>query len=146
MLNEFSTNESPTQSPSKNMKEIEKKDIKSNFSIFPSFYANFFKNQIFSQKSLKSEKIGKISKPKIKKRVFKKIIKKKISCNSFLLDFDFILKELFQNKNLNNLPAIREEEKSQFPEIPKKYILGKKRKIINDNNNIILNEKEKSKK
>ena len=144
MLNEFSTNESPTQSPSKNMKEIEKKDNKSNFSIFPSFYANFSKNQIFSQKRIKNEKIGNISKPKIKKRVFKKIIKKKDCYNSFLLDFDFILKELFQNKNVNNFPATRKAKKSQFPEIHKKQSLGKKRKIIYDNNNIFLDEKEKS--
>ena len=147
MLNEFSTNESPTQSPSKNLKTIDKKDIKCNFSNFPSFHTNFFKNQIFSQKNINNEKICKISRPKIKKRFFKKIIKKKVCYNSFLLDFDFILKELFQNKNLNNLPRIRKEEKSQFPEIPKKQILGKKRKIINENkNSIFLNEKEKSKK
>ena len=146
MLNEFSTNESPTQSPSNNIKEIEKKDNKNNFSIFPSFNANFFKNQIFSQKSIKNEKIGKILKQKIKKRVFKKIIKKKISNNSLLLDFDFILKEFFQNKNLNNFPPIKKEEKSQFPEIPNKQILGKKRKIINENNKMLLNGKEKSKK
>ena len=141
MLNEFSTNESPTQSPSKNLKAIENKDN------FPSFYSNFFKNQIFSQKRINNENICKTSKLKIKKRFFKKIIKKKVYYNSFLLDFDFILKELFQNKNLNNIPRITKEEKSQFPEIPKKQILGKKRKIINGNNNsIFLNEKEKSKK
>ena len=142
MLNEFSTNESPTQSPSKNLKEIEKKDIKSNFSNFHSFN---FKNQIFSQKSIKNEKIGNISNSKIKKRFFKKIIKKKACYHSFLLDFDYILKELFQNKNINNFPATRKERRSQFPEIPKKQILGKKRKIINDKCNILLDEKEKSK-
>ena len=38
MLNEFSTNKSPTKSGSKNLKEIEKKDFKSNFSFFPSFF------------------------------------------------------------------------------------------------------------
>ena len=146
MLNEFSTNESPTQSPSKNLKEIEKKDIKSNSSKFPLFSANFYKNQIFSEKNINNKKICKISKPKIKKRVFKKLIKKKVCYKPLLLDFDNILKELFQNKNLNNLLAIRKQEKNQFPEIPKNQILGKKRKIINENNNIILNEKEKSKK
>ena len=145
MLNEFSINESPTQSPSKNMKEIEKKNIKSNFSKFPSFSSNFFKNQIFSDKSINNEKNSKISKPKIKKRVFKKITKKKVCYNPLLLDFDYILKELFKNKNLNNLPALRKEE-NKFPEIPKKQILGKKRKTINENNIIFLNEKEKSKK
>ena len=76
MYNEFSTNESRTQSPSKNLKEIEKKDIKFNFSNFPSFHENFFKNQILSQKR-KNEQICKISKTKRRKRVFKKIIKKK---------------------------------------------------------------------
>ena len=138
MYNEFSTNESRTQSPSKNLKEIEKKDIKFNFSNFPSFNENFFKNQILSQKR-KNEQICKISKTKRRKRVFKKIIKKKIICNSFLLDFDFILKELFQNKNLNNLPTIKKKEKTQFSEVPKK-------ENINKNNNIFLNEKDKSKK
>ena len=138
MLNEFSTNESRTQSPSKNLKEIEKKDIKFNFSNFPSFNENFFKNQILSQKR-KNEQICKISKTKRRKRVFKKIIKKKIICNSFLLDFDFILKELFQNKNLNNLPTIKKKEKTQFSDVPKK-------ENINKNNNIFLKEKDKSKK
>ena len=138
MYNEFSTNESRTQSPSKNLKEIEKKDIKFNFSNFPSFNENFFKNQILSQKR-KNEQICKISKTKRRKRVFKKIIKKKIICNSFLLDFDFILKELFQNKNLNNLPTIKKKEKTQFSDVPKK-------ENINKNNNIFLKEKDKSKK
>ena len=138
MYNEFSTNESRTQSPSKNLKEIEKKDIKFNFSNFPSFNENFFKNQILSQKR-KNEQTRKTSKTKRRKRVFKKIIKKKIICNSFLLDFDFILKELFQNKNLNNLPTIKKKEKTQFSEVPKK-------ENINKNNNIFLNEKDKSKK
>ena len=138
MLNEFSTNESRTQSPSKNLKEIEKKDIKFNFSNLSSFHENFFKNQILSQKR-KNEQICKISKTKRRKRVFKKIIKKKIICNSFLLDFDFILKELFQNKNLNNLPTIKKKEKTQFSEVPKK-------ENINENNNIFLNKKDKSKK
>lgn len=143
MLNEFSTNESPTQSPSKNLKEIEKKHIKSNFSKFPSFYSNIFKIQMFSENKIEKEKIYQISKPK--KKFFKKITKKKIRCNALLLDFDTILKELFQNKNLNNMPAIRKKEKSQFPKLNKKKFLAKKRKLLYENNNIFFNGKEKSK-
>ena len=83
-------------------------------------------------------------KPEIKRRIIKKIIKKKVGVKHLLLDFDFILKELFNKNNSKN--DISNLDKLPFREIVKKKILGKKRK--KDVKKFIspLNRKENGKK
>ena len=80
------------------------------------------------------------------KRIIKKIIKKKIHHKkNTLLDFDYILKQLFNNKNSKiNLYTI--EKKSEFLDYQKKdykniYSLQENNK---DNNNVYINIKEKN--
>ena len=123
MFNENSTNESPIPSPSKNFKEIQIKNQKNTIDNFSSFAYSFLKNQkmIFPQEKKEEKKSG----IKPIKRILKKIIKKKGGHKPLILDFDFILKEIFNNKNLvNNVYTV---EKKHFPDFGKKF-LGKKRK------------------
>ena len=142
VLNEFSTNESPTQSPSKHQK-----DQKSHFQNFFSSKSNFIK---FLPKNLKIENsknikkgrnIKKMNIPKSKRRIIKTFIKKKVGNFSHLLDFDLIIKEVLENKNLNNikLDAVKEDF------VDNKY-LGLKRRPLNKSNMEALNKKEKGKK
>ena len=155
MFNEISTNESPIPSPSKNFKEIQIKNQKNTIDNFSSFVSSFLKNQkiIFSQEKKEEKNSG--SKPI--KRILKKIIKKKVRHKPLMLDFDFILKEIFNNKSLvNNVYTV---EKKPFPDFRKK-ILGKKRQKEKEkkyenfsssqynnkynNNNVCINIKEKN--
>lgn len=155
MFNENSTNESPIPSPSKNLKEIQIKNQKNTIDNFSSFASSFLKNQkiIFPQE--KKEEKNSVSKPI--KRKLKKIIKRKASHKALILDFDFILKEIFNNKSLvNNVYTV---EKKHFPDFRKK-ILGKKRQKEKEkkyenfsssqnnnkynNNNVCINIKEKN--
>ena len=143
MFNETSTNESPIPSPSKNLKEIQIKEQKNIFQNFSSFINN---EKIFLSKEKKQEKISKKSTTNPIKRITKKIIKKKIHHKkNTLLDFDYILKQLFNNKNSKiNLYTI--EKKSEFLDYQKKdykniYSLQENNK---DNNNVYINIKEKN--
>lgn len=139
-LNEISTNDSPTQSPSKNKKNFELKNIIPDFSSFNKSSAN---KLIDTKENINISNIeeGKIislnSKPKIKRRVFKKIIKKKQKC--LLLDFDFILNNIIVKDN-NTF----EMEKKPIQELLKKkridlnhYELNNAKNIIMKNNNLI---------
>ena len=155
MFNEISTNESPIPSPSKNFKEIQIKNQKNAIDNFSSFAYSFLKNQkiIFPQEKKEEKKSG----IKPIKRILKKIIKKKGGHKPLILDFDFILKEIFNNKNLvNNVYTV---EKKHFPDFRKK-ILGKKRQKEKEkkyenfsssqnnnkynNNSVCINIKEKN--
>ncbi len=130
-VNEISTNVSPTQSPSKNLRlrwPVDQKNTFSNFASFlPSLNIDSINKTNFSQKSIKlkeiEEKKEENEKPKIKRRIIKKIIKKKIGEKHHLLDFDFILKELFNKNNLK-----KNINMTQFREIVNKKNLMKKRK------------------
>jgi hypothetical protein len=100
-LNEISTNESLTQSPSKNKKEIESKSFIPKFSSFNKSLTNklFFQKENINLSNLKKRKIVSLnSKTKRKRRIFKKIIKKKPKL--LLLDFDYILKDIIGQQNL----------------------------------------------
>ena len=142
VLNEFSTNESPTQSPSKHQK-----DQKSLFQNFFSSKSNFNKKKKKKIKEenpkniKKGELIKKMKIPKSKRRIIRTFIKKKVGNFSHLLDFDLIIKEVFENKNLNNnnLNAVKEDY------VDNKY-LGLKRRSLNKSNMEVLNKKEKGKK
>ena len=126
-FNEFSTNESPTLSPTKKQKEFllkEKKNIEQNFSsFFSAFNKDSTKKLIFPKENINYSKIEKEkeennSKNKVpKRRIIKKIIKKKLSCK-YLLDFDYILKEIVGNTNLKN--KISEMESSPLQELLKR--------------------------
>ena len=101
ILNEISTNESLTQSPSKNKKEIESKSFIPKFSSFNKSSTNklFFQKENINLSNLKKRKIVSLnSKTKRKRRIFKKIIKKKPKL--LLLDFDYILKDIIGQQNL----------------------------------------------
>ena len=101
ILNEISTNESLTQSPSKNKKEIESKSFIPKFSSFNKSLTNklFFQKENINLSNLKKRKIVSLnSKTKRKRRIFKKIIKKKSKL--LLLDFDYILKDIIGQQNL----------------------------------------------
>ena len=101
ILNEISTNESLTQSPSKNKKEIESKSFIPKFSSFNKISTNklFFQKENINLSNLKKRKIVSLnSKTKRKRRIFKKIIKKKSKL--LLLDFDYILKDIIGQQNL----------------------------------------------
>lgn len=156
VLNEFSTNDSATLSPSRT-KEFQIKHQKNIFQNFLSFNTSFNKNQTdkitLSRENLnfpKNENDQKIQNnsndinQKIKKRITKKIIKKKIRSNSSLLDFDFLIKELFENKNLKN-DFSRKVGIYQLSQIESrnKNMIGKKRKKFNSS---FSNKKENGKK
>ena len=122
-LNEISTNESPTQSPSKIKKNVELKYLPPDFSSFNKGSVN----KLISSKeniNISNKEKGKIislnSKPKIKRRIFKKIIKKKSKC--ILLDFDFILKNIIVKDN-----------KFEMEKKPIQELLKKKRIDLNNN-------------
>lgn len=142
VLNEFSTNESPTQSPSKHQKD--QKSLFQNFFSSKSNFNKFFPKKLKKENSknlYKGEIIKKMNKPKSKRRIIKTLIKKRVGKFPHLLDFDLILKEVLENKNLNNnnLDAVKEDY------VDDKY-LGLKRRPLNKSNMEILNKKEKGKK
>ena len=139
-LNEISTNDSPIQSPSKKKKNFELKNLIPNFSSFNKGSTN----KLIATKeniNISNIKEGKIisfnSKPKIKRRVFKKIIKKKSKC--LLLDFDFILNNIIVKDN-----NAFEMEKKPLQELLKKkridlnhYELNNEKNTIMKSNNLI---------
>ena len=142
VLNEFSTNESPTQSPSKHQKD--QKSLFQNFFPPESNFNKFFPKKLKIENSKNIKKGGiikKTNKPKSKRRITRTIIKKKVRNFSSLLDFDLIIKEVLENKNLNinNLDAVKDDF------VDHKY-LGLKRRPLIRNDLEILNEKEKGKK
>ena len=153
-LNEFSTNESPSLSPSKCPKEILQKEQKS---AFHNFFPSESSSNIVSSEKLKisqensytekkEKNIKESQKTKIKRRIVKRIIKKRVGKNNSLLDFDSIIKELFQNKNLkNDLVGIDHPKPLRRGKILGKKILGMKRKKTNEKCSKILNRKENSK-
>lgn len=153
-FNEISTNESPTQSPSKNLRHIGQKDIKHHFTNFSSFLSSLNKDSVekilFSPENLNNlnketvENIELKEKPEIKRRIIKKIIKKKVRNKHLLLDFDFILKELFNKNNSKNDTS--NLDVPPFREIVNKKILGKKRKKALKKFISPLNRKENGKK
>ncbi len=141
-LNEFSTNESPTQSPSKHQKD--QKSLFQNFFSSKSNFNKFFPKKLKIENSKNFQKAGiikKMNKPKRKRRIIRKIIKKKLGNSSSLLDFDLIIKEVLENKNLNinNLDAVKEDFAVH------KYV-GLERRPLNKNLLEILNKNEKGKK
>ena len=156
VLNEFSTNDSITLSPSnRNSKEIQVKHQTKIFPNFSSFYSSLIKNQTENiivsensnfQKNEKEQKIQSDLNKKIKKRITKRIIKKKAG-KSRLLDFDFLIKELFENKNIKN-DFSRKEEIYKLAQIESgnKNIIGKKRKKIKKLNSSFSKNKENGKK
>ena len=115
-LNEISTNESPTQSPSNNKKEIEIKNLSQNNFFFNKEPINIEFNPKEDKNLLNLKKEKKVylnSKSKIKRRIFKRIIKQK---NKFsLLDFDFILRDIIGHKNIKY--NLFEREKSSNKEL-----------------------------
>ena len=142
VLNEYSTNESPTQSPSKHQKD--QKSLFQNFISSKSNFNKFLPKKLKIENSKNIKKGGKIKKmniPKRKRRIIRTFIKKKVGNHSHLLDFDLIIKEVFENKNLKNnkLDSVKED----FFE--NKY-LGLKRRHLNKSNIEALNKKEKGKK
>jgi hypothetical protein len=149
-FNEISTNESPTLSPSKNQKQNGSLDQKSHFINFSSFLTSLnidsTKKCNISHKNLniyykeKEEKKVEKQKQKIKKRIIKKIIKKKSGTKHLLLDFDFILRELFDKNNLKKSVIVNE-----FREIVNRKKIRKKRKLAIKKSISALNDKENSK-
>jgi hypothetical protein len=142
VLNEYSTNESPTQSPSKHQKE--QKSLFQNFFSSKSNFNNFLPKKLKIENSKNIKKGGKIKKmniPKRKRRIIRTLIKKKVGNFSHLLDFDLIIKEVLENKNLNNnkLDAVKEDF------FDNKYS-GLKKRHLNKTNMEELNKKEKGKK
>ena len=79
--------------------------------------------------------------PKSKRRIIRTFIKKKVGNFSHLLDFDLIIKEVLENKNLNNnkLDAVKEDF------FDNKYS-GLKKRHLNKTIMEELNKKEKGKK
>ena len=150
-FNEISTNESPAQSPTKNQKlnsTIYQKNQKNNFSNYVSFLSSLNidssknNNLDFPKKAfLNTVSISNKKKEEIrKKRLIRKIIKRKSGEKRALLDFDFVLKELFNKNNskINVYSVI-----TQFREINKKEYLRKKRKNILKKYLSTSNRKEK---
>ena len=142
VLNEFSTNESPTQSPSKYQKD--QKSLFQNFISSKSNFNNFLPKKLIIENSKNIKEEGKIKKmniPRSKRRIIRKLIKKKVGKFSHLLDFDLIIKEVLENKNLNNnkLDAVKDDF------FDNKY-LGLKRRHLNKSNMESLNKKGKGKK
>ena len=153
-LKEFSTNKSPILSSPKYPKEIEQKEQKSfltNFfpfkslsNIVPSEKLKISQENLYTEK--KKKKVKETLKNSFKRRIAKKIIMRRVEKNNSLLDFDLILKELLQNKNLkNDLLGIEPSRPIQRRKILNKKILGIKRKKINEKCLKIINKKENSK-
>ena len=141
-LNEISTNDSPTQSPSKNKKHFELKSI---IPVFSSFNKGSTNKIISSKENINISNIeeGKIlalnSNKKRKRRIFKKIIKKKSKC--LLLDFDFILRNIIVKDNTFEMDKkpIQELLKKKRLDLNDevnngKNIIMKKNNLINQNN------------
>ena len=90
--------------------------------LFGAFTSLLFQKQKMLLSREKTKEKNSSKKPI--KRILKKITKKKVCNKPLILDFDYILKEIFNNKNLTN--NVYTVEKYHFPDFRKK-LLGKKR-------------------
>ena len=130
-LNENSTNVSPAQSPGKSKNQIYSNILLPHFNLnlqkVSEGKKNFEENQTDFLRFGKMEMIKDDENPSIKRRINRNLLNKKIDKKNNLLDFDFLVGEIFDKINFkNNLSISKVKKKDKFVIKQRKIIKSKK--------------------